>query len=368
MKLECSIEKIRQALTTAERLTGKNLTLPVLGSVLWVAENKILKLRATNLNIGIEIEVPAKIEKEGIVAIRGDILSSLFNAINGDSLVQFELINNNLSVKTKTNTILLKTIPYDDFPTIPLVDGEKVTLSARKFIEGIRSVYYSASVSEIKPEIGSIYIYPEDDLLIFVATDSFRLAEKRVKIKQKLSFDGILIPFKNTTEIVKVFDGINDDITITLQKNQISLSTTTSPHIYLTSRVVNGAFPDYKQIIPKDSTTQAVVLKQDFISSLKISNVFSDKFNEVTLTVKPHEKVFEIEARNIDIGENTTHISGALSGVDVSAKFNYKYISDCFQSVSVDSLSLELSGTNRAMVIRPVGDISFMYLVMPMNH
>lgn len=366
MKLECSIEKIKGALATAERLTGKNLTLPVLGSVLWVAENKTLKLRSTNLSLGVEITVPAKVERDGIVAVRGDVLSSVFGALQGESVVSFELINNNLSIKTKSNTILLKSIPHEDFPTIPVVEGEVLTIPTKKFIEGIRAVYYSASVSEIKPEIGSIYIYPEDDMLVFVATDSFRLAEKKVKIKQKLSFDGILIPFKNTTEIMKVFEGLDEDLTITLQKNQISFSVS-SPHIYLTSRVVNGTFPDYKQIIPKNSSTQAVILKQDIVSSLKVSNVFSDKFNEVSITVKPKEKLLELEAKNTDIGENTTFLAGALSGEDVSAKFNYKYIFDCFQSISSDSVTLELNGTNRAMIIRPVGDASFMYLVMPMN-
>lgn len=364
MKLECSIEKIKNALITTERLTGKNLTLPVLSSILWVASGKVLKLRSTNLNIGIEIEIPAKIEKEGIVAIRGDILSSLFSVLQGDSNISFELINGNISVKTKLNTILLKTIPYEDFPTIPVVEGDKVLISSKKLIEGIKSVYYSTSVSEIKPEIGSIYIYPEEDLLIFTATDSFRLAEKKIKLKQKLSFTGILLPFKNATEIIKVFDGLNEDITITLQKNQISFSL---PGIYLTSRVIDGNFPDYKQIIPKNPTTQAVVLKQDFITSLKVSNIFTDKFNQISITIKPSEKVFEIESKNVDIGENTTFITGALSGEDVSTNFNYKYIIDCFQSIAVDSLSLELSGNNKPMVIRPVGDNSFMYLVMPMN-
>jgi len=364
MKLECSIEKIKNALVIVERLTGKNLTLPVLGSILWVANDKTLKLRATNLNIGIEVNIPAKIEKDGVVAIRGDILSSLFSVLQGDSTVSFELINNNLSVKTKLNTILLKSIPHEDFPTIPTIEGENLILSSRKFIEGIKSVYYSSSVSEIKPEIGSIYIYPEDDMLVFVATDSFRLAEKKIKIKQKLNFNGILIPFKNTTEIIKVFDGINEDLNIILSKNQISF---TAPNIYLTSRVIDGLFPDYKQIIPKDSTTQAVVLKQDFISSLKVSNIFSDKFNQITLTVKPKEKVFELEAKNTDIGENTTFIAGALTGENVSANFNYKYVIDCFQSITSDSLNLQLNGNNKPMIIRAVGDASFMYLVMPMN-
>jgi len=364
MKLECSIEKIKNALVLVDRITGKNLTLPVLGSVLWVATGKTLKLRATNLNIGIEIEIPAKIEKEGVIAIKSDILASLFSVLSGSEMVSFELINDNLSVKTKSNTMILKSIPSDDFPTIPVVEGESVILPVKKFLEGIKSVYYSASTSEIKPEIGSIYIYPEDDLLVFVATDSFRLAEKKVKIKQKLSFDGILIPFKNTTEIIKVLDSIEGDIKITLQKNQISFSTS---NVYLTSRIIDGSFPDYKQIIPKSPTTEVTLLKQDFISSLKVSNVFSDKFNQVTFNIKPEERVFEIEAKNNDIGENITLIAGALSGESIVLNFNYKYIIDCFMSVSSDSLVLEFSGSNRPMIIRPIGDSSFMYLVMPMN-
>ena len=364
MKFECSIEKIKNALVAVERITGKNLTLPVLSSVLWIVNGKTLKLRATNLNVGIEVEIPAKVEKEGVVAIKGDILSSLFGAISSDSLVSFELVNDNLSVKTKTSKILLKSISHEDFPTIPVVEGEKLIISSKKFIEGIKSVYYSSALSEIKPEIGSVYIYPEDDMLVFVSTDSFRLAEKKIKIKQTLSFDGILIPVKNIVEIIKVFDGVDEDISIILQKTQISLSTT---NIYFTSRVVDGNFPDYKQIIPKNSTTEAVVLKQDFISSLKLSNLFSDKFNQITISVKPKEKIFEIESKNIDIGENKTIISGAISGEDVSVNFNYKYILDCFQSVTSDSLNLKLNGSNKPMVIRPVGDPSFMYLVMPMN-
>lgn len=364
MKLECSIEKIKNALITVDRITGKNLTLPVLGSVLWVATGKTLKLRATNLNIGIEMEIPAKIEREGVVAIRSDILSSLFSVLSGDQFVSFDLVNDNLLVKTKLNTIILKSIPSDDFPTIPLIEGEEFSIPAKKFIEGVKSVYYSASTSEIKPEIGSIYIYPEDDMLVFVATDSFRLAEKKVKVKQKLSFSGILIPFKNTIEIIKVLEGFEGDIKITLQKNQISFSTS---NIYLTSRVVDGSFPDYKQIIPKNPTTDVTLLKQDFMSSLKISNIFSDKFNQVTFNIKPSEKVFEIEAKNSDIGENITLIAGALSGENITLNFNYKYIIDCFPSMSSDSLVLDFNGSNRPMIMRPIGDSSFLYLVMPMN-
>ena len=149
-----------------------------------------------------------------------------------------------------------------------------------------------------------------------------------------------------------------------MQKNQISFET---QNIYLSSRVVDGSFPDYKQIIPKTNTTKATILKQDLISSLKISNIFSDKFNQVSITIKPNEKVFEIESKNIDVGENTTLITGSFSGENVSANFNYKYILDCFLSISGDSITLDLNGNNKPMIIKSVGDSSFMYLVMPMN-
>lgn len=364
MKLECSTNKIKDALIQTERLTGKNLTLPVLSSILWVATNKTLKLRSTNLNLGIEIEVPAKIEKEGTVAIKGDVLSSLFSILPNDGNVSFELINNNLLVKTKTSKIIIKSVPYEDFPTIPVIKGDVVNIPAKKFTEGVKSVYYAASISEIKPEIGSIYIYPENDLLIFVSTDSFRLAEKKVKIKQKVSFGGILLPLKNAIEIVKIFDQVESDIIITLQKNQISIK---SENIYLTSRVVDGNFPDYKQIVPKNKTTEVNVLKQDLISSLKISNIFSDKFNQISFKIKPKQKIFEINSQNADIGENTTIVNASLSGEDTEANFNYKYIIDCFSSISSDSLLLELNGSNKPMVIKPSNDSSFMYLVMPMN-
>jgi DNA polymerase-3 subunit beta len=364
MKLECSIEKIKDALITAERITGKNLTLPVLGSVLWVASNKVLKLRATNLNIGIEIEIPAKIETEGVVAVKGDILSSLFSLLHGDSTVKFELIDSNFSVKTKSNNILLNTIPYEDFPTIPILSGEEITVPSVKLVEGLRAVYYSAAVSDIKPEIGSVYIYPQDDMLVFVATDSFRLAEKKVKIKKELSFDGILLPLKNASEIIRILDGVNDDVKIIIHKNQISLSVN---GIYITSRVVDGAFPDYKQIIPRESKTQATLLKQDLLYAIKVSNILSDKFNQITFNLKPGEKVFEVDSKNNDIGENTTHIESTLVGEDVSVNINYKYIVDCFQSINGDSVTLELNGSNRPIIIRVVGDSSFMYLVMPMN-
>src|SRR5262249_15655127 len=118
----------------------------------------------------------------------------------------------------------------------------------------------------------------------------------------------------------------------------------------------------------KGFATEAVMLKQDLLDALKISNIFSDKFSRVHFEIHPSDKRFQIETKNSDIGENTTAVEAALTGDDVDINFNYKYIDECFQSIDSDSLSLQLNGLSKAMIIRPVsGDQSFMYLVMPMN-
>lgn len=364
MKIECEIEKIKDAISQVEKITGKNLTLPVLNSILLTASGKSLKLRATNLSLGIEVEIPAKIEKEGIVAITGSVLTSLFSNVTEKNTVFLEGNEGNLSVKTNKSKIKLKGQPHEDFPTIPIVSGTSFDIDSNKLIEGIKSVYYSSSVSDIKPEISSVYIYGDDENLVFVSTDSFRLAEKKIKIKNSSDISGMLIPFKNVSEILRVFGEFSGVITVCFNKNQVSFS---SNNIYLTSRVIDGVFPDYRQIIPKEKKTEAVVLKQDLLNAIKLSNIFSDKFNQVNLLIKPKEKVFELSSANNDVGENKTLIDGTLEGEDVELSFNYKYFLDCFQSISTDSMSVKLDGTSRPITISPISDRSFTYLIMPMN-
>jgi DNA polymerase-3 subunit beta len=364
MKLECSIEKIKNALNHVERMTGKNLTLPVLGSILWVAKGSTLILRATNLSIGIEITIPAKVEKEGVLAIRGDVLTSLFSVLVNDTTVSFEQKEQILQVKTKFSKINLKTIGYEDFPTLPIVQGDSYTIPVKNLYDGLKAVSYSAAISEIKPEIGSIYMYPDSESLVFVATDSFRLAEKRVKNKHQFNFSGVLLPFKNVQEVIKVLENNSEDVEFTISKNQASFKL---QGIYITSRVVDGIFPDYKQIIPKNPTSTAIILKQDLLSALKVSNVLSDTFNQVTLRIDPSKKECILESKNNDIGENSTSISAALTGEAITLNFNYKYILDSFQSINSDSVALEFYGANKPMIMKGVGDPSFLYVVMPMN-
>jgi DNA polymerase-3 subunit beta len=364
MKIECSVEKIKNAISQVERITGKNLTLPILNSILLIASGKSLKLRSTNLSLGIEIEIPAKIEKEGTLAISGSVLNAVFSNIFQNENIYLENKDGNLLIQTKKSQIKLKSQSHDDFPTIPIITGTSFEIESKKLIEGIKSVYYSSSFSDIKPEISSVFIYTNNDNLVFVSTDSFRLAEKKVKTKRLPEISGILIPFKNVSEILKVFGEFQGVIKVCFNKNQISFF---SDNIYLTSRVIDGIFPDYRQIIPKDSSTDVVVLKQDLLNALKLSNVFSDKFNQVNLKILSKEKVFELSSINNDIGENKTCLDAVINGENIELGFNYKYFLDCFQSITMDSVSIKFSGGGKPIVISPISDSSFTYLIMPMN-
>lgn len=365
MKFECLLEKIKTAVIQTEKITARNLTLPVLTSILVIASQKSIKIRSTNLSLGIEIDIPGKIEKEGVVAIRGDIFLGAMTHLSGD-VVFFEQINESIVIKTKNTKTIVKTTPHDDFPTIPIVDGHKISIQSKKFTEGIKSVYYAAAVSDIKPEISSVYIYSENNTdLVFVATDSFRLAEKKVKNKNIEDFSPIIIPYKNINEIMRVLGDLDEEMSLVVSKNQIAI---TVSNIYITSRIVDSIFPDYKQIIPKTTKTSVLVLKQDIVTALKSTSVFSDKFNQVTLLVEPKDKTLTIHSLNNDTGENTVSLVGSLSGDPINVNCNNKYLLEGISSISSDSISFDFVEKNNPIIIRGVSDNSFLYLVMPMNN
>ncbi len=365
MNIECIKEKLSYALGKAERVTGKNITLPILSCVLLEASDSILTIKATNLDLGIEIKVPVKVTTPGSVAVSGTILNNFISNIGGDKNITLEVIDGNLKVSTKHSESTLKSFPIDDFPTIPkVIDENSFTLNGQDLVKGLKSVMYSASISTMRPVLSSVMVYSEEDNIVFVATDSFRLAEKKIRVKKHKDFNQILIPFKNISDIIRVIEDIKEDVTVFLNQNQLALS---HENLYVTSRVIDGVFPDYKQLIPKDTKTEVILLKQDLINAFKLSNIFLDKFSRVTFTIFPDKKTFTLSTKNIDIGENTNSVDAVVKGDELTINFSYKYIVDCFQSLNSDSISLSFTDSNRPMIIRPVTDTSFLYLVMSMN-
>lgn len=365
MKIECLLEKLKVAVSQVEKVSGKNLTLPILGALYMQTDEASLIVRATNLNIGAELRIPAKVLEHGAVAVPAGLLSQICSGLTGDLPVSLETVHENLVIQTKNSKMTLKSMNAEDFPTLPRVTGsDTFQIPVDQLVQGVKSVAYAAAVSDIKPEIASVYLYPDDDQLVFAATDAFRLAEKKVSVKNIQQFPETLIPVKNINEIVRILGDYPGVINVMIVENQISFS---NDVLYITSRLTGGSYPNYRQIMPKETRTEVIILKSDLQSILKSILVFSDKLNQVDLVVKPSDKTCTMTSRNNDAGEGVISIEAALSGQEIETRMNHRYITDALQSISTDSVSFSFTEPNRPMVMKGVGDITFTYLVMPMN-
>ncbi len=365
MKIECIKEQLEEALSKAAKIAGKNTSLPILSGFRLEAAGSTLTIKSTNLDIGLSISIPVKVSEPGVVVMPAQITSSFVSSLSKDRNITFTTKDQVVEVKTSSTKTNIKTLSAEEFPVIPEVSEDSAfSMPTRDFIFGIRSVIYAAAIGSIKPELSSIAVTHEGDSLVFAATDSFRLAEKKIRIKKMPHFKQILIPQKNALEIIKIFDRGEEEISISITEHQIALR---SQGIYLTSRIIEGVFPDYRQIIPKEKTSSATILKQDLITSLKTSLIFSDSFNQLTLKVSPEAKTFEIESKNSTVGENIHKVDAVLEGAELSINVNHRYFTDCFQSITTDSLSLSFGGQAKPIIVQGVGDTSFLYLVMPMN-
>lgn len=365
MKSECILEKLHYVVAQTEKISGKNLSLPVLSCVLIQAEKNNLILRATNLNTGIEMVIPAKNEQEGIVAVQSGIFATLLNSFSQEEKITLATHENSLLLQTKRTKVSLKCFAHEDFPTLPVIsDTDSFEVTASLLIDGFRSVAFSASLSDIKPEISSVYMYSQGKQLIFVATDAFRLAEKKITLDQEIDIPPLIIPLKNVQDIIRIFQDEKSKIRISVEDHQIALRT---ENVYFTSRVIAGNFPDYKRIIPQHHTNQTILLKSDMVQILKLVNIFSDTFHHLLVSFNPEKKQATFSSAHNDIGTHETHAEAVIEGARAEFAINHKYLNDVLQVIQSDSIVFEISEPNKPVVIKGIGISDFLYLIMPIN-
>jgi len=367
MKVGCLREKLKEAVIIAERLSGHNLTLPILNTILLKADKKSLVIKATNLEVGVEIEVPAKIEEEGIIAINANILSSFLNNLTNEVKINLNTINDNLKITSENNSTLIKGLIADDFPLIPKIEQENsFKIDSNLLASSIRSVIFASSLSDIKPEIASVYVYNKDNYLIFTATDSFRLAEKKIELKDLNNQEQIslIIPFKNINEITKVIDSLNSELLVSFNKNQLVIKTN---NLYLTLRIIDGVYPDYQQIIPKNFKTEINIKKDDLLNILKLATIFTDKFNQIDLLIKADKNLIEINSYSNEVGENKSTLITKIKGESLEVSFNAKYLTDFLVLIDDELISLKFTDKNHPLMMGGLNNESFSYLVMPIN-
>lgn len=364
MKLSTTKEQLLNVILMAERITGKKESLPILSCILIDASKEIM-LRSTNLEAGFEAAVAGEVTSPGIIAVPAAVLSQTIRSIGGDK-VTLSSEDSNLLVESRGTKTLIKAIPHEEFPALPKTTSKGgISLDRERLIRGLQAVSYAASPSMIRPDLGSVYLAIRDGALVCVATDSFRLAEKTISDTSGKGEGEVLIPLKHALELVHVLEHIDED-KVTLFSDDAQLSVSGGGVRYV-SRIVEASFPNYKEIIPKKSTTEATVLKNDFAEMLRKARVFAGNDMHVGLHIYPKKKIFSALARSADVGEMSDSIDAALSGEDLDINFHIGYLADCLGSVESDSLTLSFSGAGKPLIIRGVSDQSFMYLVMPLN-
>ncbi len=362
MQITVDTTTLRSALDITSRVSTKHITLPVLQCVLLETGDGLLRIKATNLEIGIEHTCPATVTTPGLVAVPATTLLQTVALIT-DKTVTLTADGEMLHLQAGRSHSDIKGMNTTEFPTIPTVEGVSQSINSSLFALGIKTTAFAASPASIKPELGSIYIYQrQEHTLTFVATDSFRLVEKTVPQKGMVLENSILIPFKNALEMARVAEMVSGEVTLHINENQCALR---AGQTYITSRLVTGSFPDYEQIIPKEFKVRVITLTNDLAHALKKTSIFLNKFQQLTLIIAPN--IFTLSAESGEAGSTTESITATVEGEDLTLSFNQRYVGDILSHINDDSLQLRCAGIGRPMVIENVHDHSLRYLVMPMN-
>jgi DNA polymerase-3 subunit beta len=362
MKFICRKENVLSLLSSVARVAGKHPSLPILSKVLFEVTDGTLTVTATNLDVGITGSLTVQSEKDGSVAVAPQILIGYLTNLPKESKITIEHIDSFLHLSSDRASAKILVEETDEFPSLPQEPSTSTfTVTSEELLDALKSVAFVAASSTIKPELSSVLITSEDDFLICVATDGFRLAEKKISLPTNAGFGSILVPAKNVHEVVRVFDD-NKEIVVSIGEDAVSFST---EKIYLTSRTVDGTYPDYKQLLSQEVEQTITLKKEELSSALKAVSVFSDVFQKVTIDLEP-ENTITILSKNTEIGENTVTISAPVEK-KLQRSFNSRYLNEPLSVFRGENIVCKFTGEGRPLMLHAENDKSYIYVVMPMN-
>lgn len=376
MNFTILVKELKKGIGMAEKITGKNLTLPILDNLLIEALPNFLKVSSTDLEVGIQWWGLCKTEKEGKIAVPAKFLNQLIGSLPDDK-VNIKEKGSSLIVESKNLKTQIKGFSADDFPIIPSFLKEiYIEVDAKKLKDGLVTVVDIASPSQIRPEISGIYFTFSKDSVKLVATDSFRLGEKTIHLKSgyKNLFEkdvSFILPQKTIKELINVLPDEEKNLRIYLSDSQVLFETfltnSDHPEINLISRQIDGEYPSYQEIIPKESKTKLTLNKEDFVKQIKTAGLFGGRTNEVVIRVEAGEKEIEIKSQDSEIGESELSMASKIEGDSAKASFNWKFILDGLSNMKSSEILFELQGGDGPAVIRPIGDASYLYVIMPIK-
>jgi DNA polymerase III subunit beta len=382
MKLTCTQENFKKAIYSTERVVGKQITLPILENILLETVGGMLKISATNLEIGVFLKIGAKIEKEGTITVPARLLSNFVNNLPAENTVSLEVIDQTLHIESGASKAQIKGLQSQDFPIIPEMEGEFLfSLPAQEMREAIPRLAVCVSLDSTRPELTGLNMVLKKNEVHVAATDSFRLAEAIISLKKENEqlYDiftdkttSIIIPLNTFSEVFRVIGNETQEIKVGIEESQIFFQV---DNVRIVSRLVNGKYPEYSQIIPKEFATKVVLEKDSALRAVKISGIFAgSKAGEVKFTVDDKKGQVTVQSKTEEVGENRTILNAEIEGPAQEAAFNPRYMSDGIQAISTPKLLLLMNSGSSAAVLRMAeGDkneeiTTYTYIIMPIKN
>ncbi|MCD4704972.1 DNA polymerase III subunit beta [bacterium] len=366
LKIICLQENLIKGLQMVNHLAGKNTNLPILNNVLIEAKDGQIILTTTNLEIGINCKIRGKIEKSGKCTVQAKLITDFVSLLPKDNVI-LELKNNRLTIQCVKDKTTINTLGSEDFPLLPNINKKNsYTVNANDFKKALRKTIFAVSFDSTRPEIAGIFLKIEDKKAILVGTDSYRLAEKVIELKNSSANNNLIIPADTIHELLRIIgDETENDINFHIDENQILFEVNGTE---LVSRLVEGNYPDYKQIIPKNTNTTSELKVSEFVQAIKKVSLFCKPgINDVKINIVKEKGEIVLSSTSDQLGEGMTILNSNIDGSDNEIVFNYRYILDGLNNISSETIFLEIIDNKNAGLIKSKQDSNYLYIVMPIK-
>lgn len=374
MKVSCLQENLKRGLSIVSHAVASKSTLPVLSNILITTDGGRLRLQATNLEVGITCWIGAKVEDEGAVTIPAKLLSDFVGNLPNDAVM--------MTLDERTQTVHLscarseaniKGIEAEEFPSIPTVDSGDMTIHLQPDVlkDAINQVAFAAAGDDTRPVLAGVLLKLSESELTMAATDGFRLAIKTLELPEPVpASQEVIVPARALVELARIIEGEEQvEMTITPSGGQVLFHTGS---VDLVSRLIDGKFPDYTRIIPKQYNTRAVMDRGAFLQAARQASVFavaSANIAKMTLDAGaefgPGRLV--LSANAAEVGDNTTELEGQINGEGGQIALNVRFLQEALNAQPTPQVGFEMQTKAAPGVFRPIGDDSLLIIVMPMS-
>jgi len=374
MQFSCNQDTFAKYLNIASRIVTNKPGLPILNNVLFRTEKGKLLITVTDLEISLNTWIGADVQSEGSITVPAKQLSEFINSVSSEK-IDVSLNGKTLNIKAEGNIGDLNTMAPDDYPSIPSIKSHKVVFKIDKdeLVKTVNRVAFAAATDDIKPVLTGVKIEVEGDSASFVATDGLRLSRQIIKLEEGVDKNiDFLVPVKALQELAHIINdfevGKGDSFVQVFyieERNQVLFRFN---DVDIISRLIDGKFPEYKQIIPTGSKTKCLFEKEDFLSSLKVTNIIARTVlgNKLVLDIDAKKETLTMSATQSDVGSNKSSLDGSISGENLQIAFSARLLSDILSHINDEKISFECSESVKPGVFKIEGDDTFIHLVMPM--